>query len=110
MRSNSLRNHRFTNKTKRTPQGCPFGTRVFAHGEDSRILRLTSELDALRLGNANPQLALCAATVFEIIGSLTKQKGHRRDVLFVLAAELGFEPRHTESESAVLPLHNSAKY
>ena len=26
-----------------------------------------------------------------------------------LAAELGFEPRHTESESAVLPLHNSAK-
>ena len=25
-----------------------------------------------------------------------------------LAAELGFEPRHTESESAVLPLHNSA--
>ena len=26
-----------------------------------------------------------------------------------MAAELGFEPRHTESESAVLPLHNSAK-
>ena len=25
-----------------------------------------------------------------------------------MAAELGFEPRHTESESAVLPLHNSA--
>ena len=25
-----------------------------------------------------------------------------------LAAELGFEPRQTESESAVLPLHNSA--
>ena len=25
-----------------------------------------------------------------------------------LVAELGFEPRHTESESAVLPLHNSA--
>ena len=29
-------------------------------------------------------------------------------VVFLLAAELGFEPRHTESESAVLPLHNSA--
>ena len=29
--------------------------------------------------------------------------------LLFLAAELGFEPRHTESESAVLPLHNSAK-
>ena len=27
-----------------------------------------------------------------------------------LAAELGFEPRHTESESAVLPLHNSARH
>ena len=27
---------------------------------------------------------------------------------FFLAAELGFEPRQTESESAVLPLHNSA--
>ena len=26
-----------------------------------------------------------------------------------MAAELGFEPRQTESESAVLPLHNSAK-
>ena len=25
-----------------------------------------------------------------------------------MVAELGFEPRHTESESAVLPLHNSA--
>ena len=29
---------------------------------------------------------------------------------FFMAAELGFEPRHTESESAVLPLHNSARY
>ena len=29
---------------------------------------------------------------------------------FLMAAELGFEPRHTESESAVLPLHNSAIY
>lgn len=27
---------------------------------------------------------------------------------FILAAELGFEPRQTESESVVLPLHNSA--
>ena len=25
-----------------------------------------------------------------------------------MAAELGFEPRQTESESVVLPLHNSA--
>lgn len=27
-----------------------------------------------------------------------------------LAAELGFEPRQTESESVVLPLHNSALF
>ena len=27
---------------------------------------------------------------------------------FFMAAELGFEPRQTESESVVLPLHNSA--
>ena len=26
----------------------------------------------------------------------------------LMAAELGFEPRQTESESVVLPLHNSA--
>ena len=36
------------------------------------------------------------------------KKGTRMSAFFVLAAELGFEPRHTESESAVLPLHNSA--
>ena len=30
------------------------------------------------------------------------------DISGPMAAELGFEPRHTESESAVLPLHNSA--
>ena len=28
--------------------------------------------------------------------------------IWTLAAELGFEPRQTESESAVLPLHNTA--
>ena len=27
-----------------------------------------------------------------------------------MAAELGFEPRQTESESVVLPLHNSAMF
>ena len=43
-------------------------------------------------------------------GSLPKERktDHRVMVCFSLAAELGFEPRHTESESAVLPLHNSA--
>ena len=32
------------------------------------------------------------------------------DLVFFLAAEPGFEPRRTESESAVLPLHNSALF
>ena len=36
---------------------------------------------------------------------IKKSRSEERDFL---AAELGFEPRQTESESAVLPLHNSA--
>ena len=40
---------------------------------------------------------------------MRKNKKDTTRVSFLfLAAELGFEPRHTESESAVLPLHNSA--
>ena len=35
---------------------------------------------------------------------------HHVSTGFLLAAEEGFEPSHTESESAVLPLHNSANY
>ena len=46
---------------------------------------------------------------FEALVPQPTQKGHPK-VSFALAAELGFEPRHTESESAVLPLHNSARY
>ena len=43
------------------------------------------------------------------VGRICAQKNHRnRLVLVVLAAGLGFEPRQTESESAVLPLHNPA--
>ena len=37
--------------------------------------------------------------------AITNTKGSDN---IVLAAELGFEPRQTESESVVLPLHNSA--
>ena len=37
-----------------------------------------------------------------------KKKALLLGVPLSMAAELGFEPRHTESESAVLPLHNSA--
>ena len=39
-----------------------------------------------------------------------KKNRPSNDGLLSLAADLGFEPRHTESESAVLPLHNSALF
>ena len=48
--------------------------------------------------------------MLEGAGSPTKEKTDHKGRFLLLAAELGFEPRHTESESAVLPLHNSAKY
>ena len=71
---------------------------------------LASELDALCGSNANPILAKRQETGSKPQASLTKkEKRPSKDGLFSLAAELGFEPRHTESESAVLPLHNSAK-
>ena len=40
--------------------------------------------------------------------AIGKEKSTPVGVPLPMAAELGFEPRHTESESAVLPLHNSA--
>ena len=40
--------------------------------------------------------------------SHTSIKMPRQVSVEAVAAELGFEPRQTESESAVLPLHNSA--
>ena len=39
----------------------------------------------------------------------SKQEDRHKDGPLVLAAGEGFEPSHTESESAVLPLHNPAK-
>ncbi len=42
--------------------------------------------------------------------AIGKEKSTPLGVPLPMAAELGFEPRHTESESAVLPLHNSARY
>ena len=88
------------------------GTRVFASGEDTLSLRLTSELADLRSGYANPILRLRSGTECERTSSaaIGKEKSTPFGVPLPMAAELGFEPRHTESESAVLPLHNSAKY
>ena len=50
-------------------------------------------------------------TSVQILKTFGRQKNNstRWVLLFFLVAELGFEPRQTESESAVLPLHNSAK-
>ncbi len=58
---------------------------------------------------ANPLLHDGATTGFGAAVPQSKQKTDRKGRFFALAAELGFEPRHTESESAVLPLHNSAR-
>ena len=86
------------------------GTRVFAFGEDTRTLRLTSELVDLRVGYANPILARRARSWARSRGyAAIKNAPLDLRGAFFMAAELGFEPRHTESESAVLPLHNSAK-
>ena len=41
--------------------------------------------------------------------SQTKKDPILSDEVFSMAAGEGFEPSHTESESAVLPLHNPAK-
>ena len=96
---------------KKRPSDDGRGTRVFAKGEDLCTLRLTSELVDLRVTNANPRCGPCTTTVWESTVLLSKERktDHQKMVCFSLAAELGFEPRHTESESAVLPLHNSAK-
>ncbi len=46
---------------------------------------------------------------FTDIGVYQSKKHPQEGGAFVLAAGEGFEPSHTESESAVLPLHNPAK-
>ena len=71
--------------------------------------RKATTLVDLREGYANPILARRARSWARSrrFGN-QKKTDHRMMVCFLLAAELGFEPRHTESESAVLPLHNSA--
>ncbi len=43
------------------------------------------------------------------LGQKKKPRNHCSSEVFHLAAGEGFEPSHTESESAVLPLHNPAR-
>ena len=66
-------------KKNGTPNGIPLG-RVFAFGEDSFALLLTSELDALCGENVNRTLqSLRLADPFQIWGfAPPKQKGHSR--------------------------------
>ena len=45
----------------------------------------------------------------EVPGSRDTKKRHSKAVSLLAAGE-GFEPSHTESESAVLPLHNPAMF
>ena len=45
---------------------------------------------------------------YSIIFPMKQKKAPEIQMLFFFTAVQGFEPRHTESESAVLPLHNTA--
>ncbi len=53
---------------------------------------------------------LASRQVFFMLFKKIKEKAYRNcyDMHVSLPAVQGFEPRHTESESAVLPLHNTA--
>ena len=96
---------------KKRPSNDGCGTRVFAYGEDTHALCLASELADLRAGYANPSFARRAKHwARDEVPQPKERKNDHKGRFFLLAAELGFEPRHTESESAVLPLHNSARY
>ena len=57
---------------------------------------------------AKADSARMSATGGRSSAAIGKEKALLLGVPLPMAAELGFEPRHTESESAVLPLHNSA--
>ena len=59
---------------------------------------------------ALPTAALGTFKMIIALKTLKNRSKHHVSTGFLLAAEEGFEPSHTESESAVLPLHNSANY
>ena len=60
-------------------------------------------------GGCNMPPACCQEPPFRILCLFAKKQPIQMDGLFLLAAEEGFEPSQTESESGVLPLHNSAR-
>ena len=67
-------------------------------------------MHSLLFAKAKTASARMTATGGRSSAAIDKEKALLFGVPLFMAAELGFEPRHTESESAVLPLHNSAKY
>ena len=80
-------------KNLRSPTAFDLKRGVFAFSEDSRALRLTSELVDLRAANANPLLLCFAKQKVFIIEPLSPptQKAHLA-VCFALAEREGFEP------------------
>ena len=85
-------------------------TRILAIGEAfSRALSLQAENGFLEKERTRFAFGFAKyKAVFEDRPpSKTKRKRTPTWCPFVLAGDLGFEPRHTESESAVLPLHKS---
>ena len=85
------------------------GTWVFARGEYTSPCR---RLASYRRSAAGMRTKRCdgVATLGENqqVTMPKKQKRPSKESLFCLAAEPGFEPRTTESEAGMLPLHHSA--
>ena len=84
------------------------GTRVFAYGEDTLACRLRASSTRSARGMRTQVLTNGQNTESKPRFAAIKNAPLEMRGAFFMAAELGFEPRHTESESAVLPLHNSA--
>ena len=84
------------------------GTRMFAYGEYSHACRLRASSTRSARRVRTQCCAFGRSNWVEAAVRGDKKTDHHLMVCFFMAAELGFEPRHTESESAVLPLHNSA--
>ena len=96
------------------PTAIPRGDAPLGRNRGIRLWRKFPRLPSARerpplcAGKPNPSFARTGKTLESKRQFADKTKRTPIGVLFVLAAEPGFEPRRTESESAVLPLHNSA--
>jgi hypothetical protein len=74
---------------------------------DFRILRKNRPRRCL---NDHAEAGFCCTfRALDYLALKAKNRSRQRRERFALAAEEGFEPSQTESESGVLPLHKSAK-